>query len=198
MVRHFEVFSRHRGGIVLRAQQFAQLIHAAAHQLRENDRAERQSRRVKIRAAVEKPVQRGAVGVEARAHVPPDPLQLPERDHAEQFGGVRRDAAEQVVHPPHRCGQPRLGDNPSAAQAAQSVHLRQARRDDKVIAQVRSRARGALERRVEINLVHHHPGARAARNFSDCAFSNYQIASHDMLPIEPAASLRVLVIHLLD
>ena len=82
---------------------------------------------------------------------------------------MHRRRREQIVHPPHGARQLRLRQNPPAAQPAHPVHLRQAAGHHELRAQVERRSRRILVHRVQVDLVHQHPRAHAARDLPDLA-----------------------------
>ena len=77
-----------------------------------------------------------AVGFYNLACALADLLQMFQGDDTQQFGGMRRDGRKQVVQPPHGARQIGLRQNPSAAQAAQTVNLGQTAGDDELRAQM--------------------------------------------------------------
>src|SRR5258708_37712108 len=81
-----------------------------------------------------------------------------EGDAGEEFSRMRLIDSEQVIEPPHPLGEPELGEDPAAAEAAKAVHLGEAIGADEDLTKVRgARTRG--HGGFEIDLVHQYVSA---------------------------------------
>src|SRR5205085_5837092 len=128
MLGHLEEAARHHGRLVLVAQQGAKVVYITMPQPGRDDRAVWRAEAVEVGARIEERAEHAPVGVEQRFGPRRDAVEVAERGDAQPLRRVRRDAAEDVVQAPDSPRQLRLGQYPTATQAAQAISLGQAAR----------------------------------------------------------------------
>src|SRR5208337_921910 len=121
MLRHVEITSRYHTGFVLLHQQAKKIIHTAARQFRKDDGAEFWPATFEIAARCQKRIQRPSVRVQELPGASRHPVEIVERDHAQQFSGMCGCGTIKVVDVPHALRQLWSGQYPATSQTAQSV-----------------------------------------------------------------------------
>src|SRR5271154_1214561 len=94
-------------------------------------------------------------------------VDLLDRDHAEQFANMDMVCREEIVEPPNPRRELWLGEDPSAAQAAQSVGLSEAAGDDELASEVERRWDGRVMEGFQIDLIDQDARSNFVRQFSD-------------------------------
>ena len=92
-----------------------------------------------------------------------------ERDDANQLRWVRRSCRVQIIDAPHSVHKFLAGEDPPAAQAAQSECLGETAGHHKLIAKMKCRARAVSVKRLQIHFVHEHSRAARLCDISDGA-----------------------------
>jgi hypothetical protein len=138
MMGHFEEAAGHDRGFVLFAETADEGIGVAFFQTGEGRGAEFGGSHRKELTAVggEEVGEQSAVSLDDGAGAFSDSLEILQGDHAEEFGGMGWDRAEQIVEAVHGAGLVGLGQDPAAAQAAKAVDFGKATGYDEFFAQV--------------------------------------------------------------
>ena len=92
-----------------------------------------------------------------------------ECDHAEKLAGINRRSAIEIIQMPHLPGEIGTRQDPSTAQASNTVNLRQTTGHHEFRSDVKRCSRCPLIHRIQINLVHQHERSNAARDVANLA-----------------------------
>src|ERR1700733_640093 len=118
VLRAFEEASGHYAGLVVRAQEAAELLHISVAQPGKRGGSYGRNDEVDRGMAAQGCGERAAIGFEDGIGTGSDFVELFDGDDAQQVGDVRRACGEEVIEVPDTLGELRFGDDPSAAEAA--------------------------------------------------------------------------------
>src|SRR6184192_1692788 len=132
MARHFEEAAGNDSGFKFFAEQLEEGFGVAAvREAREDDRACGGTKTFEVAVRVEEGIEQGAIGGEERAGAFAEFLEMIEGHDGEALRGVRAGGGEEIVEEPYTAGKAGSGENPAAAQAAETINLGEAAGDDK-------------------------------------------------------------------
>ena len=128
---------------------------------REDDRACGGTKTFEVAVRVEEGIEQGAIGGEERAGPFAEFLEMIEGHDGEALRGVRAGGGEEIGEEPYTAGKAGSGENPAAAQAAETINLGEAAGDDKGvlpgggdgITDGEAKRSGLAKKHFEINLV---------------------------------------------
>ena len=167
MLRHFEKVSGNRAGFELCAEEFTEFVSGAALKAWKDDGSKWRAHDIDVLAAVQKGIERDAVGIEKFFRARGDFFEIVEGNDAQQFGWVRGVDPEKIIQLPQPGCEFGLGENPTAAKAAEAVGFGKAAGNDEVFAEIKRGFDGPVKTHAEINLVDQDVGANFFSNFAD-------------------------------